>query len=303
MTPARAQKLVEIGFKWSTKDPRHVPWEHRYKQLIAFKEKYGHAQVPIGWEENIQLSNWVSTQRQEYKLIQRGRQSRLTQDRIDLLNKVDFVWEAQRGGPRRKRKATVAVPPKANPVDMGKLRAKANRGKPTNPVTAGGAFLRASALQQGASGVDWQQALAAIGGTSVIPGTVTIPASQWQLLANGAFQKAAPQAAFGLGAGGASLFPLASQVPFATSGFQFGMNPLLAQLQQQQQAALLLNAGVLATGSQPPEEGRKRPKSSEDDEEEEDEEEEEVQRKPRGKKRRNSEGRSESSGEREGDVF
>lgn len=254
-------------------------------------------------QENVQLSNWVSTQRQEYKLIQRGRQSRLTQDRIDLLNKVDFVWEAQRGGPRRKRKATVAVPPKANPVDMEKLRAKATRGKPTNAATAGGTFLRASALQQGASGVDWQQALAAIGGTSVIPGTVTIPASQWQLLANGAFQKAGSQAALGLGAG-ASLFPLASQVPLAASGFQFGANPLLAQLQQQQQAALLLNAGVLGTGSpQPPEEGRKRSRS-EDEEEEDDEEEEEVQRKPRGKKKhRNSGARSESAGEREGDVF
>lgn len=75
MTPARARKLEEIGFKWSTKDPRHVPWEHRYNQLVAFKvilvtglskenmmiaaniwycnflqEKYGHSQVPIGWE-------------------------------------------------------------------------------------------------------------------------------------------------------------------------------------------------------------------------------------------------------------
>lgn len=239
----------------------------------------------------------MSTQRQEYKLIQRGRQSRLTQDRIDLLNKVDFVWEAQRGGPRRKRKATVAVPPKANPVDMGKLRAKATRGKPTNAATAGGTFLRASALSQGANGVDWQQALAAIGGTSVIPGTVTIPASQWQLLANGAFQKAGSQGAIGFGAG-ASLFPLASHVPLAASGFQFGTNPLLAQLQQQQQAALLLNAGVLATGSpQTPEEDRKRSKSEE--EEDEDGDEEEAQQKPRGKKRRNSEARSESSGERE----
>jgi hypothetical protein len=36
MTPARAQKLVDIGFKWSTKDPRHVPWEQRYSELVAF---------------------------------------------------------------------------------------------------------------------------------------------------------------------------------------------------------------------------------------------------------------------------
>jgi hypothetical protein len=39
MTPARARKLEDIGFKWSTKDPRHVPWEYRYNQLVAFKVK------------------------------------------------------------------------------------------------------------------------------------------------------------------------------------------------------------------------------------------------------------------------
>lgn len=26
------------------------------------QKKYGHAQVPIGWKQNVQLSNWVSTQ-------------------------------------------------------------------------------------------------------------------------------------------------------------------------------------------------------------------------------------------------
>lgn len=41
------------------------------------------------WQENIQLSNWVSTQRQEYKLLQKGRSSRLNNERMDLLNKVE----------------------------------------------------------------------------------------------------------------------------------------------------------------------------------------------------------------------
>ena len=37
MTEDRAKRLNEIGFKWSTKDPRHVPWEERYKELGEFK--------------------------------------------------------------------------------------------------------------------------------------------------------------------------------------------------------------------------------------------------------------------------
>lgn len=50
MTQSRARRLEEIGFQWSTKDPRHVPWEKRYEELVAFKERFGHAQVPIGWK-------------------------------------------------------------------------------------------------------------------------------------------------------------------------------------------------------------------------------------------------------------
>ncbi len=51
----------------------------------------------------MQLSNWVSTQRQEWKSFKLKRQSRLTQERITSLNNVGFVWEAQRGGSRKRK--------------------------------------------------------------------------------------------------------------------------------------------------------------------------------------------------------
>jgi hypothetical protein len=41
MTPERASRLMAIGFKWATKDPRHVPWEVRFQELLEYKEKYG----------------------------------------------------------------------------------------------------------------------------------------------------------------------------------------------------------------------------------------------------------------------
>jgi hypothetical protein len=41
MTPDRAQRLEALGFIWATKDPRHVPWERRFQELVAFKKKYG----------------------------------------------------------------------------------------------------------------------------------------------------------------------------------------------------------------------------------------------------------------------
>ena len=48
----------------------------------------------------------------------KGRNTRLTPERINLLDKLNFVWEAQRGGPRRQQRATVSVPEQAHPVQV-----------------------------------------------------------------------------------------------------------------------------------------------------------------------------------------
>jgi len=103
MTAERASRLESLGFVWATNDPRHVPWEVRYKELCQYKDSYGDCLVPIGFKRNVKLANWVSTQRQEYKLLREGRSSRLTEDRIKMLQDIDFVWEAQRGGPRKRK--------------------------------------------------------------------------------------------------------------------------------------------------------------------------------------------------------
>lgn len=77
-------------------------------------------------QENVSLANWVSTQRQEYKLLQKGRSNRLTPERMRLLNEVGFIWEAQRGGPRRLKKARVSVP--ARPTPKPPSRTRGGRG-------------------------------------------------------------------------------------------------------------------------------------------------------------------------------
>lgn len=111
MTPERAQKLERVGFVWAARDPRHVPWEIRYRELCEYNKRHGNCLVPAGYKENAQLSNWVSTQRQEYKLAREGLPTRLTADRIEALNTVGFVWEAQRGGPRRRKRDGSIEPP------------------------------------------------------------------------------------------------------------------------------------------------------------------------------------------------
>lgn len=105
MTNERVNLLDSIGFQWSARDPRHVPWETRYEELLRYKRDNGNCLVPIGYEKNVQLSNWVSTQRQQFKLLINGKPSRLTKERAELLNWAGFVWEANRGGKKKSKKS------------------------------------------------------------------------------------------------------------------------------------------------------------------------------------------------------
>jgi hypothetical protein len=46
---------------------------------------------------NKPLGNWVKTQRQQYKLLQDRKKSRLTDEHIKSLNKLDFEWSPGTG--------------------------------------------------------------------------------------------------------------------------------------------------------------------------------------------------------------
>jgi hypothetical protein len=41
LTEERVSKLREIGFVWATSDPRHTPWNVRFDELQAYREKFG----------------------------------------------------------------------------------------------------------------------------------------------------------------------------------------------------------------------------------------------------------------------
>lgn len=113
LSDERVRKLCEINFVWATKDPRHIPWDFRYKELLQYKKFHGDCRVPIRYEENVKLGNWVSTQRQNFRKWKAGNFSRLTTERIKLLEDIDFTWEAPRGGVRRSK----ISPPREQAID------------------------------------------------------------------------------------------------------------------------------------------------------------------------------------------
>ena len=48
-------------------------------------------------QENTQLANWVSTQRQEYKLRREGKKNWMTTEKIEALTSIGFLWVIPRG--------------------------------------------------------------------------------------------------------------------------------------------------------------------------------------------------------------
>jgi hypothetical protein len=115
--PVRRRKLFEsIGLEWA---PLDAAWNRHYQDLIAFKEKFGHCNVPGEWEENPSLGLWVSNQR--------NRKRRLRPLQKRLLKRLGFDWSPtetlwkthlQELRVFRKQRGDCNVPPKypANPT-------------------------------------------------------------------------------------------------------------------------------------------------------------------------------------------
>ncbi|KAL7559340.1 hypothetical protein ACA910_002504 [Epithemia clementina (nom. ined.)] len=76
------------------------PWMERVLELQRFVQRHGHARVPKRYQDNPALGNWVNKQRVEYRkyLSNRGgassSSSKLTAERIALLNQLGFCWNA-----------------------------------------------------------------------------------------------------------------------------------------------------------------------------------------------------------------
>jgi len=87
--PNRVKRLNSVGFIWSLVDG--PSWMDMYKRLLAFNKQHGHVFVPKRHPDDPQLGTWVRHQRAFYN----HQRERLPQDRIDLLEAVDFAWNVR----------------------------------------------------------------------------------------------------------------------------------------------------------------------------------------------------------------
>jgi hypothetical protein len=87
----RFQALQRLDPDWNM-TRRQLVWEMRYQELLAYQQEHGDLNVPISYNKNKQLANWVSNQRKQFNRMQKGKPSTLTEARLRRLEAIHFVW-------------------------------------------------------------------------------------------------------------------------------------------------------------------------------------------------------------------
>ena len=67
-------------------------WTTKFEELLLFRRKYGHCNVPNALPENQGLAEWVKRQRYQFKLKSENKKSSISDERVQQLDSIDFVW-------------------------------------------------------------------------------------------------------------------------------------------------------------------------------------------------------------------
>lgn len=92
LSQEKIDALEAIDFAWAKQKGEHL-WEEKFVDLVAYKNRHGHCNVPTKFKTDSALGRWVSTQRKQYKdFHQPGKKSLMTLERIQRLNQIHFSW-------------------------------------------------------------------------------------------------------------------------------------------------------------------------------------------------------------------
>lgn len=89
------KSMAELNYIKHKAVPMREKWMARFLELAEFKKKYGHTKVPHNFPDSPKLAEWQKFQRQQRKLFIKGKHSQLTPERVVMLEKIGFVWEAR----------------------------------------------------------------------------------------------------------------------------------------------------------------------------------------------------------------
>jgi hypothetical protein len=111
LSQERIDLLDNLGFTWTirSRDSLGESWNQRLQDLKAYKAAYGNCLVPSRYPPNPELGVWVGTQRTQYRLYLKAKQgfdlgggyTAMTEDRIQLLEEIGFIWALRSGDSKK----------------------------------------------------------------------------------------------------------------------------------------------------------------------------------------------------------
>jgi hypothetical protein len=96
MSKEQVDRLISIGFVFEPRLSREETWNRRVQELSKYKKMHGHCNVREDDKSNPGLGKWVSYVRRSHRLAKQGRRAkgkRLSDDRVDQLKTIGFVFE------------------------------------------------------------------------------------------------------------------------------------------------------------------------------------------------------------------
>jgi hypothetical protein len=100
LTTERVKLLDDMNFKWDHVEEEQRSnqrvlrrWTKSYEALQAFYLLYGHCLVPKGDDNRHDLYEFCKQQRRSYLLVKGKETPYLTKDMMNMLNKLNFVWD------------------------------------------------------------------------------------------------------------------------------------------------------------------------------------------------------------------
>ncbi|KAL9183736.1 hypothetical protein ACHAXT_004592 [Thalassiosira profunda] len=91
MTREKVDKLNGLDFKWSLRET-NGSWDNWLKELREYLAQHGDVDVPLKYRPNPALGAFVNRQRTEYRKLQQGLQTSLTEERMRDLGELGFKW-------------------------------------------------------------------------------------------------------------------------------------------------------------------------------------------------------------------
>ena len=103
LSAEKVAQLKSIGFEFDSRDAK---WMQRLDELLKYKEDHGDFLVPSNYPDNPTLSNWVASQRAQYKLFKKGGKTNLTERRLKILIDAGFSFSGVNERQKEKKVAS-----------------------------------------------------------------------------------------------------------------------------------------------------------------------------------------------------